>query len=216
MFKDRFQSPLKRQLKRLKQALAYLKDIGMSKKRKKADDLDDAAIIDRAKSMAVDWMWAISLQHGRIVNPRPQDQTFNPFGPGFFSETDVHFLIIALRRLRTVATTLEHVTQHWDSVRLAIDKFDKSLPWLRRIRDVFEHLEDYAVDSTSRRSSTSRGELQVWSLKENGMDWLGYDVNWKEALQAAMDLYAAVKAASDSFAEQARQSIDNIQEREPG
>ena len=188
----------------------------MSKKRKKAADLNDAAIMERAKSMAIDWMCAISLQHDRIVNPRPQDQSFNPFGQNILNETDVHFLVIALRRLRTIATTLEHVPQHWSTIRPAIDEFDNKLPWLNRLRDVFEHLEDYAVDSTSRRSSTSRCELQVWSSNEDGMNWLGYNVNWEKAYEAAKDLYATVKEVSDAFIAQTRQLGDYIQKKDSG
>jgi hypothetical protein len=120
------------------------------RKRTVANDLSEAAIVERAKSMANQWMWAVSLQHDRISNPRPQDKEFHPFGVDGFNEADVHFLIIALMRLRRVATTLEHAPQQWDSVRRSIDAFDARLPWLKRLRDVFEHLEDYAVDSNLR------------------------------------------------------------------
>lgn len=188
----------------------------MGKNRTKAADLSDAAVVERAKSMATDWMWAVSLQHDRIVNPRPQDQPFHPFGTENFQEADVHFLVIALRRLRTIATTLEHAPQQWDSVRHAIDEFDARLPWLKRLRDVFEHLEDYAVDSNLRHSSTSRRELQVWSLGEDGLNWLGFDVDWNEAHLAANDLYAAVKAAYDTLATQAKQTGGHVQEVESG
>ena len=116
----------------------------MSKDRRKASDLSEGAVVERAKSMANDWMWAISLQHDRIVNPRLQDQPFHPFGTQGFNEADIHFLVIALRRLRATANTLEHVPQLWEDVRYAIDAFDARLPWLKRMRDVFEHLEDYA------------------------------------------------------------------------
>lgn len=176
----------------------------MGKKRTKAAGLSEADVVERAKSLANQWAWAVSLQHDRITKPRPQDKLFHPFGIDAFNEADVHFLVISLRRLRTVATTLEHAPQVWDSVRSAIQAFDARLPWLKRLRDVFEHLEDYAVDSNLRRSDTSRGELQVWSFDENGMQWLDYDIDWKEARSAAKDLYGAVKTAYDSLASQRR------------
>ncbi len=103
----------------------------MGKNRTKALDLSDAAVVERAKSMANDWMWAVSLQHDRIIHPRSQDQPFHPFGAQDFHEADVHFLVIALGRLRKTATTLEHAPQQWDSVRHAISAFDARLPWLR-------------------------------------------------------------------------------------
>jgi hypothetical protein len=174
----------------------------MGKKRTKASDLSEAAVVERAKSFANQWMWAVSLQYDRITSPRPQDTAFHPFGLASFNEADVHFLVIALRRLRTAASTLEHAPQVWNPFRDAIQVFDARLPWLKRLRDVFEHLEDYAVDSNLRKSDTSRRELQVWSGGENGMQWLGHDVDWREALLAAEDLYRAVRAANESFASQ--------------
>ncbi|MFC1731540.1 hypothetical protein ACFL6I_14585 [candidate division KSB1 bacterium] len=187
----------------------------MGKNRTKAADLSADAVVERAKSMANDWMWAVSLQHDRIVNPRPQDKPFHPFGMLDFNEADVHFLTIALRRPRQTAATIEHAPQQWDPVRRAIETFDAKLPWLKLLRDVFEHLEDYAVDSNRRHSSTSRRELQVWSGGNEGLDWLGYDVDWREAHLAAKDLYASVKAAYDSMSAQARQKDRHLQEGEP-
>ena len=167
----------------------------MSKKRVPAADLTPTTVMKRARSMANEWMWAVCLQHDRITNPRPQDEEFHPFGVRGFNEADVHFLAIALRRLRAAAATIKHAPQQWDSVRPAIQTFDDRLPWLKRLRDVFEYLEDYAVDSNQRRSSTSRRELQIWSGCETGLNWLGYDIDWKEALDAARELFDAVKAA---------------------
>jgi len=147
-------------------------------------------------------MWAVSLQHSRITGPRAQDAAFHPFGLKSFNEADVHFLVISLRRLRAAASILEHAPQVWNPVRDAIQAFDARLPWLKHLRDVFEHLEDYAVDSNLRKSNTSRREIQVWSGGENGMQWLGLDVDWNEALLAAKVLCAAVKASNDALASQ--------------
>lgn len=75
--------------------------------------------------------------------------------------------------------------------------------------------EDYAVDSNLRKSDTCRRELQVWSGGENGMQGLGFDVDWKEALLAAEDLYRVVKGANDSFASQ-RDGRDHTQDDKAG
>jgi hypothetical protein len=171
----------------------------MRKKRIKASDLSEIDVAVRAKSLANHWMWAVSLQDDRITRPRPHDLKFHPFAVQDFHEADLHFLVIALRRLRMVATTLEHAPQEWNSVRSAIQAFDARLPWLKRLRDVFEHLEDYSVDSNLRQSGTSRRELQVWNFGEKGMQWLGYDIDWSDARPAAKDLNRAVIAAYDSL-----------------
>ncbi|MBL0350205.1 MAG: hypothetical protein IPP68_07515 [Elusimicrobia bacterium] len=171
----------------------------MGTKRIKAQDLSEAAIVERSRSLGNSWMFAVGLEHARITKPRPQDKAFHPFDTDSFNEADVHFLAIALRRLRTVASTLEHVPPVWDSIRNAIQIFDEKLPWIKHVRDVFEHLVDYAVDSNLRRTKTSRRELQVWASSETGMQWMGYDIDWKVGLLAANDLFNAIKAAYDSF-----------------
>lgn len=61
----------------------------------------------------------------------------------------------------------------WESVRTAIQVFDDRLQWLKPLRDLFEHLEDYALDSNQRRSEKAR--------------------------LAAEALFAAVKATYDSL-----------------
>jgi hypothetical protein len=187
----------------------------MGKKQMEVADLSDTDVVERAKSLANDWMWAVSLQHDRIVNPRPQDQPFHPFGMPDFNEADVHFLAIALRRLRQAAATIEHAPRHGDRVRRAIETFDAKLPWLKRLRDVFEHLEDYAVNSDRRHTSTSRGELQVWSRGKDSMNWLGYDINWRDAHLAAQDLYKSVEAAYNSLVTQAKPKDSHFQEEKP-
>lgn len=171
----------------------------MVSKRTKADDLSEPAVVERAKSIANEWMWAVSLQHDRIVNPRNEDQRFHPWGLGSFNEADIHFLVIALGRLRQAAATIEHVPSCWDSVRNAIKAFDDALPWRKQLRDVFEHLDDYATDSDRRRTNTERKKLQVWSTTGTGLIFLGYDVDWNKANEAAKNLYSAVKAIYESF-----------------
>lgn len=116
-----------------------------------------------------------------------------------FHEADVHFLGIALTRLRDIATTLEHASFNMDSIKQAIIVFDSKLPWVKRLRDVFEHLEDYAIDSNLRKTETSRRELQVWSRSEEKMSWLGYEIDWNIAYEAAGKLFEAVRSVHRDF-----------------
>ena len=169
-------------------------------KRKKATDLTEAATVERAKSMANEWMWAVSLQHSRITDPRAQDKGYNHFSNMPFNEADIHFLVIALGRLRAVATTLKHIPEQWESVAEAIKAFDSRLPWRKPLRDAFEHMEDYAVESNSRHiKEISRKKLQVWSGRPNGINWLGYDIDWEETLLAAKDLFGVIMTAYKTF-----------------
>jgi len=144
-------------------------------------------------------MWAVSLQRDRLSKPREQDRPFHPFSIQGFQEADFHFLVIALGRLRRVATTIEHAPEQWNRVQQAIGVFDNRIPWLRRVRDVFEHLEDYAIDSNLRHTDTSRRELQVWKAADSRVNFLGFETDWEDADAAAEELYGAVKAAYDSL-----------------
>lgn len=164
-------------------------------KRKKAPYLSEAAILGRAKSLASDWVWAIALQIDRIKNPRPQDILYHRFDDDSFLEADIHFLIIALRRLRTSATTIEHVPSKWPEVEKAINEFDNHLPSLKTMRDVFEHLEDYAVDSNKRRTNVSRSMLQTWVASKDGIQWMDEELKWDDCQTATRDLFETVKAA---------------------
>lgn len=68
----------------------------MGTKRVKAQDLSEAAIVERSRSLGNSWMFAVGLEHARITKPRPQDKAFHPFDTDSFNEADVHFLAIAL------------------------------------------------------------------------------------------------------------------------
>ncbi|WP_131993062.1 hypothetical protein [Dokdonella fugitiva] len=175
--------------------------MGKKQTRTKVPDLSDSAIVERALSLANDWMWAVSLQHDRIARPRKRDVAFHPFGIALFNEADVHFLTISLRRLRIVVSALEHVPELQGAIRAALEAFDTRLPWVKSIRDVFEHLEDYAIDSNRRKSDRCRRELQVWSATENDVNWLGFDIDWREALLAAENLHGSAMTAIRIFAD---------------
>lgn len=186
------------------------------KKREKSEDLNDSAIIERAKSIGNGLMWAISLQYDRLLNPREQDRKFHPWGGIMFHEADVHFFGIVLTRLRDIATTLEHVDLCSGLIKQAITTFDSKLPWLKRLRDVFEHLEDYAIDSNLRKTDTSRRELQVWSTNGEKMNWLGYDIDWSVAYQAAGDLFEVVRKVNRDFFKKTPEDNTSAQGEEAG
>lgn len=180
-----------------------------------AGDFTTQAAVERAKSMALDWLWAIRLQHSRLSEPRLKDKPFHPFDRDW-QEADLHFLVIALGRLRASATIVKCAPESWAEVSAAIARFDSRLPWRKQMRDVFEHLEDYGIDSKRRRSGASRRGLDVWHATgsgvripiqanaENAKDedlWNGaLDVDWNEALAASEDLYAALQKAYAALA----------------
>ncbi len=68
------------------------------------------------------------------------------------------------------------------------------------MRDIGEHVEDYAVDDTKRHVKTiSRGQLHVGSWDGTVFQWLGYTLDIDNAKQAAEDLFLAIKGARQNF-----------------
>ena len=102
-----------------------------------------------------------------------------------------------LRRLRRAAELADRVTKAKESLALALRNFDDALPQLSVMRNVGEHINDYAVDSSKRRhKQVGRGALQVGSWDGTTYQWLGESLNIDIAHEAAYALFAAVSAAA--------------------
>jgi hypothetical protein len=68
------------------------------------------------------------------------------------------------------------------------------------MRDVAEHIDDYAIDQ-GRQRSIPRQALEVSFLRDGGstLEWLGCRLNTHEALQASQRLFQAIKDAEVAF-----------------
>lgn len=140
-------------------------------------------------------MWAVSVQCRRLAGREPEDEVFV-----FRRLTDFDFLIVALIRLRRAAMIAARVPETKRIVSVAIGTFDAALPGLKKLRDVAEHIDEYAVDS-GRDHSVSRIELEAaFPTEDLTLDWLGQTINAGEALQASQVLLAAIQSASVAFA----------------
>jgi len=83
-----------------------------------------------------------------------------------------------------------------EDVKFALHKFDQALPYLLRLRNVGEHIDEYALDSESRHDKTvNRKELQVGNWDGTVYEWLGIRLNVHDALIAAEELYRALQSA---------------------
>jgi len=78
----------------------------------------------------------------------------------------------------------------------AIAEFDRALPDLKRMRDVAEHFDDYAVDD-GHRKEIMRQSLESSSINEDGpaLIWLDRELNAEIALQASKVLFIAIQDA---------------------
>ena len=105
---------------------------------------------------------------------------------------DFSFLIIALCRLERIVGILKG-----DAViDAALSEFTAKLPGIRKLRDIGEHVDEYAVDSPSRHhKGYGRAGLQVATFGVT-FEWYDQSVNIDDALAAAQTLFAAVQAVT--------------------
>jgi hypothetical protein len=159
------------------------------------DDVpSDGAILERAFSLANEAMFTVALQRGRVRGTEPEDESFV-----FRWWADLQFLIVALRRLRRAAELARRVPAAAGDVAAALKAFDVALPMLPMMRNVGEHIDDYALDR-GRDKHVSRQALQVGAWDGRTYSWLGESLNVDVAHAAAEGLWSAVRAALTSVA----------------
>ncbi len=140
-------------------------------------------------------MWSIELQCRRLETVEPEDAKFV-----LRKWADFDFLIVALTRLRRATGLAAQIPQLQPSLSTALVQFDKALPDLKKMRDVAEHVDDYAVDQ-GRHRAVSRKSLEVSTMEADGptLCWLQARLNVREASLASRALFAALKEASSLF-----------------
>ncbi len=112
---------------------------------------------------------------------------------------DFQFLIVTLRRLRRAAPIATNVTSAADQIHEAIARFDTALPGIATMRNVGEHIDDYALDRPTRHHrNVNRRMLQVAAWGDTNYRWLGIDFNIDATLPAAQQLFRAVRDAQQN------------------
>jgi hypothetical protein len=151
-----------------------------------------AATLERARSLANEAMFTVALQRRRIRSEEPEDGVFV-----MRWWADLQFLIVALRRLRRAAELASRSQAAKDSMTSALRAFDDALPQLTVMRNVGEHIDDYALDNPKRRhKDVSRQALQVGTWDGTTYQWLGESLNVDIAHDAARTLFVAVSSAA--------------------
>jgi hypothetical protein len=153
-------------------------------------DASDAATLERAKSLANEAMFTVALQRRRIRSDEPADKSFV-----MRWWADLQFFIVALRRMRRVAELAGKVSSAKPALVLALKAFDDALPSLSVMRNVGEHIEDYAVGE-GHDSRVDRRSIQVGTFDGVNYEWLGKSLNIDVAHDAASKLFAAISAAT--------------------
>lgn len=132
---------------------------------------------------------AAALQRRRLASSEPEDDEFL-----FRWWADLQFFIVALSRLRRYAEIALDVSSVRDELQDALATFDCAVPDLRKMRNVGEHGDAYAVNS-SKRHMKSIDARQLESGMWNGKTyvWLNGQLDVDAALNAAEELFGAVK-----------------------
>ena len=166
-----------------------------------ARPITDAALVARMRSEATTWINAVHMQRRRASHP-----LVNPDAVGdefWRQEIDLHFLVVALFRLRRAIALAATVDDLEAELNARLASFDEQVPWLKQVRHVAEHFDDYTTDK-GRDPSIRRSQLQVWSLGEdeqNGLvwRWLDLDVSVEATHDAATDLYRRFLEEAEGF-----------------
>ncbi len=158
--------------------------------------------IQRSARIAGESIRGINLQIRRIRTAEPEDIEWN--GRVFM---DCYFLIMSLWRLRLAAHIAASVPQAHDRAQEALVAFDRRLPDLERMRNVSQHIDDYATDHPKKRRQTKPGTnspigrriLEAGSLSNDLFCWLGGTISLAEAGASAAALYTSVIEIRDSL-----------------
>jgi hypothetical protein len=160
----------------------------------------EAASIERARSLANEAMHMVSLQRRRIRSQEPEDETF-----AFRWWTDFQFLVISLWRLRSAAVLAIRSHSAPSPLKTALGAFDQALPDLRRMRNVGEHADEYALDR-GRDRAVDRRHLQAGAFDGTTFLWLRGRLNLDQALVAAENLYRAIRAGAEPSGNESEQA----------
>jgi hypothetical protein len=145
-------------------------------------------VLERALSLARESMFTLALQRRRLQGAEPEDETNS-----LRWWADLQFFIQTLRRLRRCAELVSRLPDH-SAMRTGIGEFDAALPSLLTMRNVGEHIDDYALDSDNRRHPVSSRQLQVGQWDGVNFSWLDETLNVDDAMEAADRLYALLRA----------------------
>ena len=111
---------------------------------------------------------------------------------------DFHFLIVALIRLKKAAILATKVPIIKLKIELALQEFDLELPDIKKMRNVAEHIDEYATDD-GRNKNISRKSIEVSRLNETALEWLGFKLDADKAMEASAKLFEAIKDCSSSL-----------------
>lgn len=149
----------------------------------------DAAKYERARRVANLALWTLSVQLRRLNGEEPEDKDFP-----LRRWSDFHFFIWALVRFRKACQIASKIPSIQTAMSTELNKFDSVLPNLIKMRDVAEHIEDYAL-SKGKDRTISRQSLEVGSFDGETWSWLEFEINCPKALSTCEEIFEILKAS---------------------
>jgi hypothetical protein len=141
------------------------------------------AIYEDARNMANIAVWGVQLQISRLKKSENEIEEFV-----MQQVIDFHFLIIILSRLNLAA---EMVSKIYD-LKIAIKKFNESVPDLKAIRNVLEHIDEYRI-SQGRNKKVPICSFQTICFGNDGVQWAGFEIKFDEAMRASEELFSLIQ-----------------------
>lgn len=146
-------------------------------------------ILERSLTFALEGLQAADVQLQRAR----QEPSSEP-GGAFLWWIDLQFFIVGLRRLRRAAELALRVQGQRPAIQGAIAAFDEALPDLLLLRNVGEHIDEYALGE-GRDSSVRWRQLQVGGWDGVTFDWLGTKLDAEKAMEASRSLVSEIEWA---------------------
>jgi len=144
----------------------------------------DLAVLEDARMLAIRAACSIELQIQRLNREHLEIEDFvmQPL-------VDFHYLLIAISRLEKAAKLASHAID----MTAPLKQFKSQLPWLPKLRNAMEHIDDYQLGK-GRDTSIRIGDLHVFVHSTNSMNWLGIEVEYKSIVRAASSLLESIQA----------------------
>ena len=154
---------------------------------------NDADIYERVRHLANVAVWSINLQARRIRDSEPEDAQFV-----FRRWMDYHYLIIALSRLRETAQHLLSIVALKDKMQPSIEHFEAEFPWLRDLRNVVAHFDEYPIGKGKNKELRKEG-MEVATIGTDCLRWLNFEIRPEQAVKEGAALFHAIQTCAEVF-----------------
>ena len=151
------------------------------------------ALLERSFSYCNESIKTIMLQCRRLQIIEPEDSTFL-----FRPWADLRFLILSLDRLEKSVKIARKIPSIASEIDVALKIFHNSLPMLKKLRNVGEHFDAYALDSGNDKN-VDRRQLQVGTWNGVTLEWLNEKFNIIDAKNASVELFITIQAIKNKF-----------------